>query len=92
MSPWTRYVLTPHWGGGAGVRGESEKYTSYDNNVVLPGYVVGDLMAYYQAGTYRVQLNIDNVTDKTYYPMASGDNEIMPGEPCSVSLSVSVDL
>ncbi len=88
FSIWTRYTLTPHWGVGAGLRGESWKYTSYDNDVVLPGYVVGDLMAYYQAAHYRVQLNLDNVTDKLYYPTASGDNQIMPGAPRSVSVSL----
>ncbi|HET8941426.1 MAG TPA: TonB-dependent siderophore receptor, partial [Rudaea sp.] len=33
-SLWTRYALTSRWGVGAGIRGESQKYTSYDNDVV----------------------------------------------------------
>lgn len=91
FSIWSRYALTSHWGIGAGLRGESEKYTSYDNTVVLPKYAVADLMAYYQAPNYRVQLNLNNVTDKNYYPTASGDDQIMPGTPRSVNLSVSMD-
>ncbi|HET8942517.1 MAG TPA: TonB-dependent siderophore receptor [Rudaea sp.] len=89
FSLWTRYALTPQWGIAAGLRGESEKYTSYSNSVVLPKYAVADLMAYYQTGKYRIQLNLDNVTDKHYFPIASSDYEIMPGTPRSVTLTLN---
>jgi catecholate siderophore receptor len=87
FSIWTRYAVSSHWGLGAGLRGESEKFTSYDNEVTLPRYVVGDLMAYYQTDRYRVQLNLDNVTDRHYFPTASSDFEIMPGAPRNVMLT-----
>lgn len=90
FSIWTRYALTPHWGVGAGVLGATGKYTSFDNDVRLPGFVVGNLMAYYQAHRYRVQVNVDNVTDRSYYPTASGDNQIMPGAPVNVRASLRV--
>jgi len=91
FSIWSRYALTSHWGVGAGVHGASKKYTSYDNSVVLPGYAVADAMAYYQADNYRVQVNVNNIMDKTYYPTASGDNQIMPGTPASVTASLRVN-
>jgi catecholate siderophore receptor len=91
FSIWTRHALNRHWGMAFGVRGESRKYTSYDNHVTLPGYAEADVMAYYQAHGYRVQLNVDNVTDKAYYPTASGDNQIMPGTPRNVTLRLSMD-
>ncbi len=91
VSLWTSYALTPHWGVGAGLLGASKKYTSYSNNVVLPGFAKADLMAYYKERNYRVQLNLDNVTDRHYYATASGDDQIMPGAPLSVSLNLSVD-
>ncbi len=90
FSIWTRYTFNPHWGLGAGVRGASRKYTSYDDQVALPGFAEADLMAYYQNRRYRVQLNLDNVTDRTYYATASGDNQIMPGAPRHASLSLSM--
>lgn len=91
FSIWMRYELTPHWGVGAGIHGASEKYTSYDNGVTLPGFAEGDAMVYYKADNYRVQVNFNNVTDKTYYPTANGDNQIMPGAPRSVTARLSVD-
>ena len=89
FSLWTRYALNSSWGFAGGLRGESEKFTSYDNTVVLPKYVVGDLMAYYQTHRYRVQVNLDNVTDKHYFPTASSNNEIMPGTPRSLMVRLS---
>ncbi|MBA8882399.1 TonB-dependent receptor [Dokdonella fugitiva] len=91
FSVWTRYALDSHWGIGAGAHGESKKYTSYDNHVQLPGYVVGDLMAYYQAERFRVQLNLNNVTDRHYFPTASSDFEIMPGEPRNLMLTLDMN-
>ncbi|HEX7769560.1 MAG TPA: TonB-dependent receptor, partial [Dokdonella sp.] len=91
FSLWTRYAIGPHWGVGAGMHGESRKFTSYDNEVKLPGYVVGDLMAYYQADRYRVQLNLNNVADRRYFPTASSDFEIMPGEPRNLTLALDLN-
>ncbi len=91
FSVWTSYALTQHWGVGAGLHGASKKFTSFNNEVVLPGYAVADAMAYYQADSYRIQVNLNNITDKTYYPTASGDNQITPGAPISVIASLSVN-
>lgn len=91
FSLWSRYLLTPNWGVGAGIHGESAKYTSYDNHVVLPGNAVADAMAYYQNDHYRLQLNLNNLTNRNYYATASGDNEIMPGTPRGVNLSLSMN-
>lgn len=92
FSIWTRYAVTAHWGVAAGIRGASDKYTSYDNDVVLPGFTTADIMAYYQAARFRVQLNVNNLTNKLYYSSASGDNQIMPGSPRSVNLKLSVNI
>lgn len=89
-SIWTRLALTSHWGVGAGLRGESEKYSAYDNKVVLPDYVVGDAMAYYETDQFRAQLNLNNIADKHYFPTASSNYEIMPGEPRNVMVSVNM--
>lgn len=91
FSIWTRYAFNDHWGIGGGLRGESAKHTSYTNAVLLPGYTEADVMAYYQTDHYRLQLNVNNLTDKTYYSTANGDDEIMPAAPRNVMLSMSVN-
>jgi outer membrane receptor for ferric coprogen and ferric-rhodotorulic acid len=47
-------------------------------------------MAYYQSDHYRVQVNLDNVADRHYFPTASSDYEIMPGEPRNVMVTLDM--
>ncbi|BAW80492.1 TonB-dependent siderophore receptor [Candidatus Nitrosoglobus terrae] len=91
FSVWSTYDINEHWGFGGGVHGQSMRYTSFTNEVQLPAFVVGDLMAYYQLKGYRFQVNLNNVSDETYYATASGDNQIMPGMPRTVYASVNMD-
>lgn len=88
-SVWTRYAINPHLGAGAGFLGSTSKYTSYDNDVILPGFGEADLMIYYRIARYRIQLNVNNVTGERYYATASGDDQIMPGTPRNVMVSLS---
>ena len=46
-------------------------------------------MAYSQAGRYRVQLNVNHVTDDKYCSTANGGNELMPAAPRNVMLRLS---
>ena len=91
VSLWSRYAITDHWGIGGGWVSRSRVYTSFDNDVVLPGYTRFDAMAYYQQAKYRVSVNVDNLFDVRYYATANGDNQIMPGAPRSVDLRFTVD-
>lgn len=91
FSIWSTYDITQNWGVGGGVHGASVRYASLSNEVKMPGYVVGDVMAYYQAGKYRVQLNVDNVGNTHYYTTAHGDKEIMPSDARSANVKVSMD-
>ncbi|BAW80491.1 TonB-dependent siderophore receptor [Candidatus Nitrosoglobus terrae] len=91
FSVWSTYDINEHWGFGGGVHGQSMRYASFTDKVQLPAYAIGDLMAYYQLKGYRFQVNLNNVSDETYYATASGDNQIMPGIPRSVFASVNMD-
>ncbi|CAB1277382.1 TonB-dependent receptor [Candidatus Nitrosacidococcus tergens] len=91
FSIWSTYDINKHWGFGAGVHGESNRYATFTDQVTLPTYAVGDLMAYYQTKGYRFQVNLNNVSDQTYYATAQADNQIMPGMPRSVFASVNID-
>ncbi len=87
-SVWTTYAFTPHWGIGGGVMGNSRQYTSFTNAVVLPGYARTDLMGWYENAGYRVQLNVENALRRHYYATANGDNQIMPGAPTTMMLTL----
>jgi catecholate siderophore receptor len=85
---WTVYDFTSRWGAGLGLVGQSRVYTSFTNLVQLPSFTRADALAYYRVGRYRIALNADNLFNATYYPTANGDNNISPGAPRSLQLSL----
>lgn len=87
-----RRAIGAHWGIGGGLFGRSRAFTSYTDRVELPGYVRADAMVYYQQGSYRLQLNLENLFDRRYYATGTGDNQITPGAPLSAMLRLSIDL
>ena len=85
---WTTYELTDRIGAGAGVVRQSRMFTSFTNQVALPGYTRVDALAYYRLGRYRLGMNVENLFDRHYYPTANGDNNISPGVPRNLQLSL----
>ena len=64
--------------------------TSFSNAVVLPGYTRADAVLYYKCRSYRLALNAENVFNASYYSAANSDNNISPGAPRTVQLSLRV--
>jgi catecholate siderophore receptor len=87
---WSTYDVSRRWNAGAGLNAQSRTYTSFTNQVVLPAYLRADGVVSYHTGRYRIQLNAENLLDARYYPTANGDNNISPGSPRNVNLSVRV--
>jgi catecholate siderophore receptor len=88
LTLWTTYDVTPHWGGGGGVIDQSQVFTSFSNAVVLGGYTRADVVLYYKFGRYRVAMNAENLLNTLYYATANSDNNISPGAPRSVQVSL----
>ena len=40
----------------------------------------------------RAQLNVENITNRLYYATSQGNNNIMPGAPRSLKLSLSAGI
>jgi catecholate siderophore receptor len=87
---WSTYDLSDRWGGGGGVVRQTKMFASFSNQVELPGFTRVDAVVYYRVHRYRLALNAENVLDTTYYATANGDNNISPGSPRNVQLSVRV--
>ena len=92
VTVWSRYDINDHWGVGGGWVAQSKVYTTFSNNVVLPGYGRFDAMAYYRWRNYKINLNVNNLLDRRYYATAQGDNQITPGDPRSVNLMFTMDM
>ncbi|MFM8820628.1 MAG: TonB-dependent receptor [Phenylobacterium sp.] len=89
-SLWNKVEVTPQLSLGLGVIHQSKMYASISNAVTLPGFTRVDGAVFLRVGEdYRLQLNIENLGDITWSPTSHGDNNIQPGAPRTVRLSIS---
>ena len=87
---WSTSDLSDRWGAGGGVIRQAKMFASFSNQVELPGFTRVDAVVYYRMNRYRLALNAENLFDTGYYSTANGDNNISPGAPRSVQLSLRV--
>ena len=90
FSLWNKYQVTPRLGAGLGVVHQEKMFASISNAVTLPGFTRVDAAVFLQI-TDRLngQVNIENVFDKRYFPTSHGDNNILPGAPRAVRVSLT---
>jgi len=88
LSLWNRYQVTSGLGLGLGVIYQDEMFAGIDDAVTLPGYTRVDAAAYYTLSRrVRLQANLENVFDKTYFATAHSNNNITPGSPRAVRVT-----
>ncbi len=89
FSLWNRYDFTPSWGAGVGVFTRSSMYTTTSNAVKLEGYTRVDGAIFYTlTPKIRAQLNVENLLGEDYFVNAHTDNNILPGAPANVRVSL----
>jgi len=92
LSLWNRYDLSAQWGVGVGAIYRDAIFTSTDNTVTLPSFVRFDAAVFYRFNkNVRAQLNVENVFDKAYFASAHSNNNITPGSPRAVRVSVTTN-
>ena len=65
-------------------------YAAIDYRVTLPAFTRLDAAAFLTlAPSVRLQANVENVLDGRYYATAQGNNNILPGAPRTVRVSVT---
>jgi iron complex outermembrane receptor protein len=90
---WTTYELQSGplrgLGFGGGITFKGTVFADNENTRRIPGYVVGDLVAFYRLAPFEVQVNVKNVADTTYF--TSGVNGgASVGDPLSVLATARV--
>ena len=90
FSLWNNYRFAGKWGAGLGFIHRSDMFAAIDDRVILPGYTRADAALYYTI-TEKIgfQANLENMFDKKYFVNADGNDNISPGSPSSVRLSLS---
>ena len=65
---WSTLEPRSGWTVGAGFTAVSHRYADTENTAGVPAYVVFNAMASYQVNEhFKLQLNLNNVTDKLYF-------------------------
>ena len=91
VSFWSRYAFMPRWSAAVGVIHRTEVFTSTDNSVVLPGFTRVDAGLFFDVSSrIRAQVNVENLLDDRYFATAHSNNNITPGSPRAVRMSVTV--
>jgi catecholate siderophore receptor len=75
---------------GVGVHHQSRSFTSISNTVVLPAYTRADAAVFVRLGErLDAQVNIENLFNTGYFPVAHNDNNISTGAPRNARLTLT---
>lgn len=89
LSLHSTHTLGAGWEASWGVIARSSMYSSSSNKVVLPGYARLDVALGWQVTPQnRLQLSVENVLNRPYYASSYNDNNISPGAPSALRLSL----
>jgi len=90
FSLWNKHDFGGGWAAGLGLIYQSSSFAAVDNSVSLPSFTRADGAVYYafRGNKARLALNIENMFDKKYYPTVDGNNNISPGSPRAVRLTL----
>lgn len=87
---WNRFELNNQWAAGLGLSYRDSIYAAADNAVTLPGYHRVDAAVFYKLNkNYQLQLNVENLLDREYYASAHNNNNITPGSPRAVRVTLN---
>lgn len=90
FSIWNNFKPTDKIGFGIGATYQDDTLISDGSSRMLPSYTRLDASAYYDVSeTLRVQLNIENLTDETYFPNSHSSHQVTVGAPLNARLSIS---
>ena len=93
LSLWNRYEVTDRLGLGLGLYHQAKQFTTISNATVLPSYTRLDVAAFFRVSDqFELQLNVENLTNTRYFPVAHNDNNISTGAPLNARLTLNVKL
>lgn len=90
LSLWNRYQVAEPVGVGLGVVHQSDMFAAIDNTVTLPAFTRLDGALFVRLGSrLGAQVNVENLLDTKYYGTSHGNNNIMPGAPRTLRVSLT---
>lgn len=90
FSLWNRYDVTDRLGFGMGVYHQSSSFATISNATRLPGYTRLDAAVFFKLNDrIDMQLNVENLTDESYFPNAHNDFNISTGAPINARFTIN---
>ena len=91
LSLWTTYQVNDNFGYGIGFTRQGNSNISNNKpGLILPDYTRVDFAAYYDVSEdLAVRLNIENLTDKVYFPHSHSTHQASVGEEVNARLSIT---
>ena len=91
LSLWNRYDISDRFGVGVGVYHQAKQFATISNLTELPAYTRVDAALFVQlSDRINAQINVENLTDTTYFPVAHNDNNISTGAPINARFTLGV--
>ena len=88
---WNRYDINKQWGVGLGSIYRSKMYAATDNTVTLAGFLRFDAAVYFNpTENIEMQVNVENLFDKTYFANANSNTNITPASPIAAIASINL--
>jgi iron complex outermembrane recepter protein len=91
-SLWVNYAFAggalSGWDIGAGAYYQGERFTSLDNDTVLPSYTQLDFALGYTQGPWKLRAYLKNATNQRIYESSNTSALIFPGAPRNFSVQV----
>ena len=89
FSLWNNYRILGKLGVGLGILNRSDMFAAIDNTITLPGYTRADAALFYSlTEKIRLQVNVQNLFDRSYFTNADSNTNISPGSPRSVRVGL----
>ena len=93
LSLWNKYQIASRLGLGLGLIHQTDMYATIDNRVTLPAFTRIDGAVFFRLGGHlRAQMNLENLLNQKYHPLAHNNNNITPGSPRAVRFSLTTGL
>ena len=90
LSLWNRYQLARRLGVGVAVTHRADMFAALDDKVTLPGFTEVDGAIFLMLGRHlQAQANLENLFDVEYYTTAYSNNNISPGSPRALRVSLT---
>ena len=90
LSLWNRYQLARRLGVGVAVTHRADMFAAIDDKVTLPGFTEVDGVIFLTLGRHlQAQANLENLFDIEYYTTAHSNNNISPGSPRALRVSLT---